>query len=88
MFIAVLVLICCGSWKEGRAGLGKKETGCGSRLYQWGSEATHGIATVVNDATTPHETNFAFPITTAMSFNRSLWHATGARIGREVRAGR
>ena len=39
-----------------------------------------------NDHTTPYETNFAFPITTAMSFNRSLWKATGAQIGREARA--
>ena len=39
-----------------------------------------------NDETTPYETNTAFPITTAMSFNRSLWKATGSLIGREARA--
>jgi len=31
-------------------------------------------------------TKFAFPITTGMSFNRTLWKATGAQIGREARA--
>merc|ERR1719199_723092 len=54
--------------------------------YNWWSEATHGIASGRNDAQTPYESNFAFPITTAMSFNRTLWHATGAQIGRECRA--
>ena len=29
---------------------------------------------------------FAFPITTAMSFNRTLWRVTGEQIGREARA--
>jgi xylan 1,4-beta-xylosidase len=58
--------------------------------YDWWNEATHGVASggtgVRNDASTPYETNFAFPITTAMSFNRSLWGATGAAIAREARA--
>jgi len=31
-------------------------------------------------------TKFAFPITTGMSFNRTLWYLTGQRIGREARA--
>ena len=31
-------------------------------------------------------TKFAFPITTGMSFNRTLWKVTGAQIGREARA--
>ena len=31
-------------------------------------------------------TKFAFPITLGMSFNRSLWRATGNQIGREARA--
>jgi beta-glucosidase-like glycosyl hydrolase len=48
--------------------------------YNWWEEATHGVGT-------NHEnTNVAFPITTAMSFNRSLWKATGALIGTEARA--
>ena len=54
--------------------------------YQWWSEATHGISHVDNAPPTPYESNFAFPITTAMSFNRSLWLATGRAIGREARA--
>ena len=29
---------------------------------------------------------FAMPITTAQAFNRSLWRATGAQIGRESMA--
>ena len=39
-----------------------------------------------NNALTPYETNFAFPISTAASFNRTLWEATGRQIGREARA--
>ena len=58
----------------------------GLNAYNWWSEATHGISHVRNDAATPYETNFAFPITTAMSFNRTLWRDTGAQIGREARA--
>ena len=58
----------------------------GLNAYNWWSEATHGISHVANDADTPYESNFAFPITTAMAFNRSLWRATGAQIGREARA--
>jgi len=56
--------------------------------YNWWSEATHGISHVANDAAhgTQYESNFAFPITTAMSFNRSLWHTTGQQIGKEARA--
>ena len=58
----------------------------GLNPYNWWSEGTHGISHVRNDDTTPYETNTAFPITTAMSFNRSLWKATGNLIGREARA--
>lgn len=56
--------------------------------YNWWSEATHGISHVRNRVQdgTRYESNFAFPITTAMSFNRSLWEATGRRIGIEARA--
>jgi beta-glucosidase-like glycosyl hydrolase len=60
--------------------------GLGLNSYNWWSEATHGISHNRNDARTPYETNFAFPITTAMSFNRSLWWSTGSQIGREGRA--
>lgn len=58
----------------------------GTAAYNWWSEATHGVASGRFDQTTPWTTNFAFPITTAMSFNRSLWQATGQQIGREARA--
>lgn len=52
----------------------------GIPAYNWWEEATHGVGN-------SHETtNVAFPITTAMSFNRSLWKATGALIGTEARA--
>eukprot|EP00756_Hemistasia_phaeocysticola_P047947 Hpha_TRINITY_DN22398_c0_g1::TRINITY_DN22398_c0_g1_i1::g.177853::m.177853/K15920/XYL4; beta-D-xylosidase 4 len=58
----------------------------GLNAYNWWSEATHGISHVQNDATTPYESNFAFPITTACSYNRTLWSKTGGQIGREARA--
>ena len=58
----------------------------GLNPYNWWSEATHGISHVRNDDKVPYESNFAFPITTACSFNRSLWSATGAQIGLEARA--
>lgn len=61
-------------------------TSLGLNAYNWWSEATHGISHVANDARLPYESNLAFPITTAMSFNRSLWRASGRLIGREARA--
>eukprot|EP00039_Didymoeca_costata_P029260 m.23868 g.23868 ORF g.23868 m.23868 type:complete len:847 (+) comp7550_c0_seq1:294-2834(+) len=56
--------------------------------YQWWSEATHGVSHYRPGAKneTRYMTNFAFPITTAQSFNRTVWFSTGARIGREARA--
>ena len=45
-----------------------------------------GISHVRNNDVTPAETNFALPVTTAGSFNRSLWTATGRQIGIEARA--
>ena len=58
--------------------------------YDWWSEATHGVASgyhgAHNTVEEPYQTNFPFPITTAMSFNRTLWHAIGSSIGREARA--
>lgn len=53
--------------------------------YQWWSESSHGVASGIHGAKKP-TTNFAYPITTAMAFNRSLWLATGAAIGTEARA--
>jgi beta-glucosidase-like glycosyl hydrolase len=58
----------------------------GLNAYNWWSEATHGLSHVNNSGNTPGSTNFAFPITTAGSFNRSLWKATGAAIATEARA--
>ena len=59
---------CLGSQSGAVASLGLP-------AYNWWSEATHGVAAgrtgVRNDKVTPYETNFAFPITTAMSFNRT-----------------
>eukprot|EP01126_Amoeba_proteus_P045003 TRINITY_DN5024_c0_g4_i1.p1 TRINITY_DN5024_c0_g4~~TRINITY_DN5024_c0_g4_i1.p1 ORF type:complete len:239 (+),score=18.48 TRINITY_DN5024_c0_g4_i1:56-772(+) len=57
----------------------------GTVAYNWWSEATHGIATFRTDNKTPFTTNFAFPITTAMSFNRSLWWSTASHIAHEAR---
>eukprot|EP00929_Paragymnodinium_shiwhaense_P108365 TRINITY_DN74684_c0_g1_i1.p1 TRINITY_DN74684_c0_g1~~TRINITY_DN74684_c0_g1_i1.p1 ORF type:complete len:799 (-),score=165.79 TRINITY_DN74684_c0_g1_i1:519-2915(-) len=49
--------------------------------YNWWEEATTGV-----DLRDHESTKFAYPITTGMSFNRTLWKATGAQIGREGRA--
>jgi beta-glucosidase-like glycosyl hydrolase len=58
--------------------------GLGLPSYDWWSEATHGVSYYRVDKKTPFSTNFAFPITTAMSFNRSLWKATASQIAHEV----
>lgn len=50
--------------------------------YNWWSEASSGVASARNMETT----KFPFPITTGMSFNRSLWKLVGRQIGREARA--
>eukprot|EP00750_Incisomonas_marina_P023484 INCI5035.7.p1 GENE.INCI5035.7~~INCI5035.7.p1 ORF type:complete len:707 (+),score=122.42 INCI5035.7:169-2289(+) len=48
--------------------------------YNWWEEASSGVSN-------GHETTkFAFPITTGMSFNRTLWQLTGRQIGHEARA--
>lgn len=54
--------------------------------YNWWSESSHGVASGDHGARDTATTNFAFPITTGMSFNRSLWRVTGAKIGTEARA--
>ena len=54
----------------------------GLSAYNWWSEASTGVASGRNTQTT----KFAFPITTGMSFNRTLWQLTGRQIGREARA--
>ena len=53
----------------------------GMPAYNWWEEATHGVGSGSHQTT-----NVPFPITTAMSFNRTLWKATGALIGTEARA--
>ena len=53
----------------------------GIPAYNWWGEATSGASSGFMPRRT---TKFAYPITTAMAFNRSLWQATGAQIGREV----
>ena len=49
--------------------------------YNWWSEASSGVDNNAHAAT-----KFAYPITTAMSFNKSMWHAVGHAIGHEARA--
>jgi len=48
--------------------------------YNWWEEASTGVSN--NHQTT----KFAYPITTGMSFNRTLWQLTGRQIGHEARA--
>lgn len=50
--------------------------------YNWWSEASSGVASGRSTQTT----KFPFPITTGMSFNRTLWNLVGRQIGREARA--
>ena len=54
--------------------------------YSWRSEAEHGIEYARFDKRTPYATDFAFPSTTAMAFNRTLFRAIGAQVGAEARA--
>jgi len=57
----------------------------GLNKYDWWSEATSGIANGNHGADGFH-THFAYPVTTGMAFNRTLWRVTGEAIGREARA--
>lgn len=50
--------------------------------YNWWSEASSGVAGARNMQTT----KFPFPITTGMSFNRTVWKLVGRQIAREARA--
>ena len=52
--------------------------------YNWYTEATSGIAWA--HCGSCRTTKFAFPITLAQAFNRTLWGLTGRQIGREARA--
>ena len=56
----------------------------GMNCYNWYTEATSGVAWAHCGAC--KTTKFAFPITLAQSFNRTLWELTGRQIGREARA--
>jgi len=48
--------------------------------YNWWEEASSGVSN-------GHQTTkFAFPITTGMSFNRTLWQLTGRQIAHEARS--
>jgi beta-glucosidase-like glycosyl hydrolase len=48
--------------------------------YNWWEEASTGVSN-------GHQTTkFAYPITTGMSFNRTLWQLTGRQIGHEARS--
>lgn len=58
----------------------------GIPAYNWWLEATHGLDRMRYNEKTPYATNFAMPITTAMSFNRTMWLKTGRHIGTEARA--
>ena len=55
----------------------------GIPAYDWWSEGTHGVKGSYN---APPHTDFPFPITTGMAFNRTLWHATAQQIAREARS--
>ena len=66
---------------------GKGIAALGVPSYNWWSEASTGVANwIERRGQSTQTTKFAFPITTAMSFNRSLWTLTGRQIGREGRA--
>lgn len=57
--------------------------------YQWWSEALHGVADspgVHFGGAIPCATSFPQVITTAASFNATLFHAIGAAVGTEARA--
>merc|ERR1719345_228251 len=55
--------------------------------YNWWSEASTGVANEIEGrGKNTSTTKFAFPITTGMSFNRTLWLLTGRQIGQEARA--
>ena len=54
----------------------------GLPAYNWWEEASSGVSVDAPRGTT----KFAYPITTGMSFNRTLWQLTGRQIGHEARA--
>ena len=58
----------------------------GLPAYSWRSEAEHGIEYAHFDELTPYATDFGFPSTTAMAFNKTMWRMIGAQVGAEARA--
>ena len=56
----------------------------GLNSYDWWEEASTGVSNLGSEHTPT--TKFAFPITTGMSFNRTLWQLTGRQIGHEARS--
>eukprot|EP00931_Biecheleriopsis_adriatica_P051458 TRINITY_DN29844_c0_g1_i2.p1 TRINITY_DN29844_c0_g1~~TRINITY_DN29844_c0_g1_i2.p1 ORF type:complete len:805 (+),score=148.68 TRINITY_DN29844_c0_g1_i2:44-2416(+) len=54
----------------------------GLPAYNWWSEASSGLGS----SGSIEATKFPFPITTGMSFNRTMWSMVGRQIGREARA--
>ncbi|XP_073294678.1 probable beta-D-xylosidase 5 [Primulina huaijiensis] len=62
--------------------------------YEWWSEALHGVSDVGQwnskasffDDVVPGATSFPTPITTAASFNQSLWKKIGQAVSTEARA--
>jgi hypothetical protein len=74
----------CEQWHYSRVFTPLTDWPCKSRPNTEGiASGEHGAR---NTEKEPAQTNFPFPITTGMSFNRSLWQNTGAQIGRESRA--
>ena len=53
----------------------------GLPAYNWWEEASSGVHDNAKNTT-----KFAFPITTGMAFNRTLWQLTGRQIGHEARS--
>ena len=59
----------------------------GLPTYNWRSEANNGLEYFNSKSKLiPHSTKTAYPCTTSMAFNRSLFHALGAQVAAEARA--
>ena len=68
-------------------GLGVESVGIPA--YQWWSEALHGVGNspgVTFNTTTPYATSFPQVITTAASYNKTLYHTIAQTISTEARA--
>ena len=58
----------------------------GLPAYNWRSEANNGVDYFSSTPLTPHSTKFAYPCTTTMAFNKTMYREFGAQVGREARA--